>query len=112
MARLFGNNAKRVTSTIFGIGEVEIDMVARLNQMSANDNLGHSGTVPIGDGGTRLGHSNQLMPAQQNFTAPPALQSLGSIRGQRAGRNQGLPNTQPPSGVANPLLNLLLPAAR
>lgn len=108
MTRKFKGSDVLSTSTIFGVGGIELDMVGRLNQMIVNQNLGHTGSFRGGLGR----HSNQRMPAQQNFQSPALLRSMGNTVNHRAGLNQGLPNTQPPVGFPNPMLNLLLPANR
>lgn len=108
MARIFKADNREFRTTIHGASELELGMVARLNAMISSPNSGHSGTFRGGDGGTISGHFTGWQPPQQNFRAPSLLQSLGSIRGYRTNGSQGLPNSQAPSGVANPLLNLLL----
>src|ERR1700693_4687688 len=108
MTRKFKGSDVIVAQTILGVGGLELDMVARLNNMIASQNMGHTGSFRGGLGR----HSNQRMPAQQNFQSPAVLRSMGNTVNNRAGMNQGLPNTQPPVGFPNPMLNLLLPVNR
>jgi len=112
MARKFKSSDVLNTQTIFGVGGLELDMVGRLNQMISNQNLGHTGSFRGGAGAFEGGHTDVVMPAQQNFQSPALLRSMGNTVNHRAGMNQGLPNTQPPVGFPNPMLNLLLPANR
>lgn len=95
-------------TTLFGASEYEIEMVGRLNSLISSPNSGHSGTFRGGNGGGIMGHATGWMPAMQQFKSPALLQSLGSIRGVRYNPSMGLPNSQPPSGIPTPLLDLLL----
>lgn len=112
MTRKFKASDVLSTQTIFGVGGAELDMVARLNEMISSQNRGHTGSFRGGAGAFEGGHTNVRMPAQQNFQSPALLRSMGNTVNHRAGMNQGLPNTQPPVGFPNPMLNLLLPVNR
>ena len=108
MAKIFPPIVERSIVENYGASSLVLQMVGKANNLISFANSGGSGTYRGGNSGSIGNSFRGWMTSPQNFKSSSLLQSLGATTGFRTNGSNGLPNSQPPSGIPTPLLDLLL----